>query len=127
METVDRAFGWLLIVGGVLHAIGSWTGYRTTPETLLWALAGSLAALLVAAVNLLRAGRPGDLPLAWVSLGGSVAWMAVALGFGIVIGNLLDPRALIHMLNALVLAGMSLRTVGRAKKGAQYPRGRGGT
>jgi hypothetical protein len=117
MRTLDLVFGWLLVIGGVLHAIGSWAGYMTAPETLLWALAGSIAALLVAALNLLRVGRPDDRPLALVSLAGAIAWMAVALGFGAVIGNVLDPRALIHVLNALVLAGMSLRTVARAKPG----------
>jgi hypothetical protein len=40
----------------------------------------------------------------------------VALGFGSVIGSLLDPRALIHALNATVLAGMSLRTVAGARR-----------
>jgi hypothetical protein len=117
MITADRVFGWLLVLGGVLHAVGSWTGYKSAPETLVWALSGSLAALLVAALNLLRVGRPNDFELALVSLGGSVAWMAVALGFGIVIGSIVDPRALIHTLNAMILAGMSLRTLGRAKKG----------
>jgi hypothetical protein len=114
MTTVDRVFGWLLVAGGLLHALGSWDGYWSSPETLLWALAGSLAALLLAAVNLLRVGRPGDRRLAWVSFWGCIAWLAVALGFGKVIGIILDPRALIHAINAAVLAGMSLRTVVRA-------------
>ena len=111
MRIVDRVFGWLLVVGGLLHAGGSWTGYRNTPELLLWALSGSLAALLLAAVNLLRVSRPDDRELAWVSFGGCLAWIAVALGFGKVIANVLDPRALIHATNAVVLAAMSLRTV----------------
>lgn len=113
MRTLDRVFGWLLVIGGGLHAIGSWMGYRSAPETLVWALAGSLAALLVAALNLLRVDRPDDRPLAIVSLGGAIAWTAVAVGFGIAIGNPLDPRAVIHALNGLALAGMSLRTMAR--------------
>ena len=111
MNTLDRIFGWLLVVGGLLHAWGSWTGYRSSPELLLWAWSGSLAALLLAALNLLRVTRPHDRALAWVSFAGCLAWIAVALGFGKAIGNVLDPRALIHAINAALLAAMSLRTV----------------
>jgi hypothetical protein len=108
---LDRIFGWLLVVGGLLHAVGSWHAFHDDPPQLLWALSGSLAALLVAALNLLRVGRPNDRPLAWVSFAASVAWVAVALGFGAVIGHLADPRAVIHAVNAAVLAGLSLRTL----------------
>jgi hypothetical protein len=61
---VDRIFGWLLVVGGLLHAAGSWRAFHSDPPQLLWALSGSLAALLVAALNLLRVARPNDRPLA---------------------------------------------------------------
>jgi hypothetical protein len=74
------------------------------------ALCGSLAALLVAALNLLRTGRPADRALAWVSCVGSLAWMSAALAFGVVVGNILDPRAMIHAINAAVLALFSIRT-----------------
>jgi len=108
---LDRIFGWLLVVGGLLHAGGSWHAFHNDPPQLLWALSGSLAALLVAALNLLRVGRPTDRPLAWVSFAASVAWVAVAVGFGAAIGHLADPRAVIHAVNAAVLAGLSLRTL----------------
>jgi len=116
---VDRIFGWLLVVGGLLHAGGSWRSFHNDPSQLLWALSGSLAALLVAALNLLRTGRPADRPLALVSFFASLAWLAVAVGFGVLIGNLADPRAVIHALNAAVLAGLSLRTLMRAPRAAR--------
>lgn len=118
MTILDRIFGWLLVVGGLLHAGGSWRVFHNDPSQLLWALSGSLAALLVAALNLLRVGRPTDRPLAWVSFVASLAWLAVAAGFGAVIGHLADPRAVIHGVNAAVLAGLSLRTLMRAPRGA---------
>lgn len=111
MKTADRLLGWLLVLSGLLHAFGSWTGYRDSPEMLLWALSGSLAALLVAAVNLLRVQRPADRPLALVALTGAIAWTGIAVGFGAVIGNVFDPRALIHAVIAAMLAAMSLRTL----------------
>jgi hypothetical protein len=118
VTVLDRTFGWLLVVGALLHAGGSWHAFHDDPPRLLWALSGSLAALLVAALNLLRVGRPTDRPLAWVSLAASLAWVAVAVGFGAVIGRLGDPRAMIHAVNAAVLAALSLRTLMRAPPAA---------
>ncbi len=115
MKMIDRVFGWLLVVGGLLHAIGSWTVLKDKPGELVWALSGSLAALLLAALNLLRVNRPQDRSLAWVCFWGCLAWILVALGFGASIGNLLDPRAVIHASNAAILAGMSLRTLRGAR------------
>ena len=111
MNILDRVFGWLLVIGAGLHAYGSITGYRDDPETLLWSLSGSLAALLLASLNLLRVVRPGDRALALLCLAGNIAWIAIALGFGVVIGNVFDPRALIHAVNALVLAAFSVRSI----------------
>ncbi len=110
MKIIDKVFGWLLVVGSLLHAIGSFAAYKYVPETLLWALSTSLAGLLLAGINLLRVGRPGDHTLAWLSFAGSVAWIIMALAFGKLIGNLFDFRVLIHAFNALVLAGFSLRS-----------------
>lgn len=56
-------------------------------------------------------GRATDRPLAWVCLAGCLAWIAVAVGFGAVIGNVFDPRAVMHALNAAVLAAMSIRSL----------------
>jgi hypothetical protein len=111
MRGLDRFLGWFLVLGSLLHAGGSWAGYRTNPELLVWALSGSVAGLLLASAHLLRINRPHDRPLAWVGLGGSVAWVCVALGFGFAIGNPLDPRALIHAVNAALLGAMSIRTL----------------
>ena len=113
LKTVDRGLAWLLVVGALLHAMGSWAGYRNSPATLLWALSGSVEGLLLGALNLLRVGRPHDRPLAWVCFGGCLAHIAVALGFGKVIGNVLDPRVLINAIDAAALAALSLRTVAK--------------
>ena len=115
MRVFDRVLGWLLVVGGLLHAMGSWAGYKHSPDVLLWALSGSLAAILLAALNLLRVGRRHDRALAWVCLGGCLAWIAVALAFGAVIGNVLDPRAVYHATNAALLAVMSVRTLATSR------------
>lgn len=110
MKTIDRVFGWLLVLGAILHSVGSFVALRSNPGVLVWALSGSLAALLVAALNLMRVNRPGDRTLAWVSAAGSIAWTLVAIGFGASIGNVLDPRAMYHAVAGAVLAVFSVRT-----------------
>jgi hypothetical protein len=110
MKTIDRILACVLILGGLGHAAGSYLGYRHEPLTLLWALSASLFSLLVAAVNLLRAGRPTDRPLAWIACAGSLALSVSAFMFGVLIGNVFDARALVNSLAALALAGFSLKT-----------------
>ncbi len=114
MKTADLTLGWLLVVGSLLHAIGSFAHYRAIPETLLWALSATLAGLLLAALNLLRARRPEDRPLAWVSLAGCIGWLLMVYSFGRLIGNLLDVRVLIQGVVVLGLLVMCVRTIQRA-------------
>jgi len=65
-KIIDRIFGWLLVIGALLHAYGSLMFYGPSTVTLVWALSGSLAALLLAALNLMRINRPADRTLAYV-------------------------------------------------------------
>jgi len=111
MKTADRSIAVLLVVACLLHTYGSLVYYRNVPITLVWSLSGSLAGLLVAAVNFLRVGRPGDHPLAWISLVGSLGWFAVAFAIGKVTGHVLDFRPLTHMILAAALVAMSIRTL----------------
>jgi hypothetical protein len=110
MRSSDRTFGGLLFLGSLLHAGGSLSHYAAGTPELVWALSGSLAGGLTAAINLIRCERPQDFTLAWVALTASLAWFAVATGFGASIGNLFDPRVLWHAICALALVGFSLRT-----------------
>lgn len=109
VKIIDFIFAWVLILGAILHGIGSFLGYRSEPVTLLWAVSASALALLIAALNLLRAQRPGDRPVAWMAFAGSVFWAVSAFTFDKLIGNILDARGLIHGIAAMVLAGFSLK------------------
>lgn len=114
-QIADRIVGWLFAIGGVLHAVGSYAAYPFFSQTLLWAWCASIAVFMIAGINLLRVGRPGDRSLARLALGGSLAWVVAALAFGVTIGNLADPRALINAAEALILAGFSIApALGRA-------------
>jgi hypothetical protein len=112
LRTIDRALGGLLIVGSLLHGMGSIRAYASEPTTLVWALSATMAGLLLGTINLVRAGRPGDRALAWICVCGCIAWVGQSIAFGVSIGSPLDPRVLIHAINAsalAVLAAVSLR------------------
>jgi hypothetical protein len=111
MKIIDRIFAGILILGGLLHGLGSFRMYAHEPMTLLWSLCATLLTLLVAAVNLLRVAHPGDRPLAWISFAGSLSWAVAAFAAGVLIHNVLDPRPMMHWVTALVLTGFSLKTV----------------
>jgi hypothetical protein len=113
MNAVDRTFGWLLVICGLLHTIGPVEAYRSRPETLVWALSATLTILLLAALNLLRIGRPGDKTLAWISFAGCVGWLAIAIAFGAVIGNIMDLRVVGVGFITVVLAIFSIQSVRR--------------
>jgi hypothetical protein len=117
LVALDRGLGGLLVIGSLLHAAGSLRAYASEPTTLVWALSASLAGLLLAAVNIVRANRGHDAALAWICIVGCAGWIGQAFAFGVTIGNPLDPRVLIHAGNAaalVVFAGMSLRRPMRA-------------
>ena len=114
MKALDRVFGCLLFLGGIGHGLGSYQAYKNQPMALLWALSASFALWLLAAVNLLRAGRTADRALGWISFAGCIVWIAFVLWFGTLIGNFLDFRPLVNLIITLALAGFSLRSALRS-------------
>lgn len=111
IRTLDRIFGVLLLFGAVLHAFGSLKTYALGTPILVWALSGSLAAGLLAVLNLVRSGRDNDKALAWITFIGCLCWVCLAFAFGSSIGKIADPRILWHVICALALAGFSLRVI----------------
>ncbi|HTZ49208.1 MAG TPA: hypothetical protein VMH20_16575 [Verrucomicrobiae bacterium] len=114
MKLIDRIFGCLMILGGIGHGFGSYLAYKNDHITLLWAWCASFAGFLLAAINLLRAGRQDDRPLAWISLGGCLVWIGFVVWFGQLLGNPLDFRPLVNLIITVVLAGFSIRSLLRA-------------
>lgn len=110
MRIVDRVFGWILALGGLGHAMGCLQAYAHSPELLLWSESATLAGWLLAALNLLRAGRPKDRSLAWVCFVGCLGWLVFVIAFGKLIGNYFDFRPLIQSIVTIALLGFSLRT-----------------
>jgi hypothetical protein len=110
MIWIDRFFALLLLLGAAGHTFGSLTLLPAGSDIQVWSLGSALCATLLAVLNLLRAGRPADKPLAWVTALGSIGWVGVVVGFGLSIGHLTDFRVLWHGASALVLTIFSLRS-----------------
>ena len=110
MRILDRLFAGLMFLGAIGHGLGSYQFYKNQPINLLWALSASFATFLLAAINLLRAGRTGDRPLVWISFAGCLVQIGFAISFGLLIGNVFDFRPLTTAIIALVLAAFSLRS-----------------
>jgi hypothetical protein len=111
MKTIDRTFGWLLVLGSLGHTIGTLMWTQPMSGIFIWSLGSSLAAALLGVLNIVRAGRPDDKTLATISAIGTACWALLALGFGKSIGNLLDPRAVGHAMIAVVLVIFSVITL----------------
>lgn len=111
MKILDRVLGCVLILGGVGHTLGSLQFYKNDQMTLLWSLSDSLFILLLGALNLVRAGRPGDTALAWICLVAGLCHIASTLRFGTLIGNFFDFRVVLFILVTLGLCAMSVRTI----------------
>jgi hypothetical protein len=111
LKILDCILGRLLILGGIGHTLGSFRFYKTDPMTLLWSLCASLFVFLLAAINLMRAGRPGDTALAWLCLAAGLCWIGASLRFGSLTGNFFDFRPMIFTLITLALCALCVRTL----------------
>jgi hypothetical protein len=107
---LDKTLVALLVLGAFGHTMGSLQFYKGQPHALFWALCTSVLILTIAAMNWLRADRPLDSGLAWVTAVATLAYAAISLGFGFLIGNPLDWRALSFGAVSIALAILSVRT-----------------
>jgi hypothetical protein len=114
LKTIDRIFGWLLVLGSCGHTIGTLMWTQPMSGIFIWSLSGALASALLGVLNIVRAGRPYDKTLAIITLIGTAVWAALALAFGKSIGNVLDPRALFHFLVSIALVVFSAITIQRS-------------
>jgi hypothetical protein len=121
VKQIDRIFGCLLLVGTVGHTIGTILWTQPMSPLFIWSLGSSLSTALLGALNLVRAGRPGDKTLAAITAIGTACLGIHAFAFGVSIGNVLDPRPLFHIVVSVVLVFFSVRTL---RGGAELPQRR---
>ncbi|MBV8820753.1 MAG: hypothetical protein JO022_20500 [Acidobacteriaceae bacterium] len=111
MKLVDRIFGYLLILGACGHTAGTLLWLKPMSDLFIWSLGASIAGALCGVLNVVRAGRPDDKTLAVITTVGTACWCLLALAFGLSIGNVLDPRALMHTITSFVLVIFGVRTI----------------
>src|SRR6516225_499312 len=114
LRTIDRIFAVLLALAACGHTAGTLLWTQPMSGIFIWSLGSSLAAGLLAALNLVRAGRPNDKTLALITMLGTACWALGALGFGISVGNVLDPRPLGHVIISIALVIFSELTLFRS-------------
>lgn len=111
LRIVDRIFGVLLALAAAGHTVGTILWTQRKSGIFIWSLGSSLAAFLLAALNIVRAGRPDDKTLAVIATLGTACWALVAFAFGLSIHNVLDPRPLGHVIISIVLLVFSIATL----------------
>lgn len=121
LKVVDRIFGCLLALAACGHTVGTILWTQPMSGIFIWSLGSSLAAGLLATLNIVRAGRPDDKTLAVITLVGTACWALVAFGFGMSIHNALDPRPLGHVIISIVLVIFSGVTLGRGYRKDRLP------
>lgn len=114
MKRLDQLFGALLILGSCGHTAGTLMWLPAMSGMWIWSLGAALAGLVLGALNLVRAVRPADKTIALIAVVGTALWALIALAFGRSIGNIFDPRPLIHVIVSVVLVIFGIRTLQRA-------------
>ncbi len=98
----------VLALGGIGHLAGTLMGYPPGTEVFVWSLTAVCYVFVVVFLQALRMTREDD---RWIRMGATIAtaaWMLLALAFGVAVGNILDPRGLIH---AAASAGLLIATL----------------
>jgi hypothetical protein len=121
VKTLDRIFGYLLVLAAAGHTGGTFMWTQWMSGIFIWSLGSALAAALLGVLNIVRAGRPDDKTLAVITLIGTGGWALVALAFGVSIGNVFDPRPLMHVMVSIVLVIFSARTIWQAGYNVGHP------
>ena len=119
LKVVDRIFAGLLGLAACGHTVGTFLWTQKMSGIFVWSLGSSLAAGLLATLNLVRAGRPNDKTLAVITLIGTACWALLNLTFGMSISNVLDPRPLGHIIISVVLVVFSGLTLFRSSSAQQ--------
>lgn len=111
LKRFDQAFAVFLLIGAAGHTAGTFLLVPSMSDLWVWSLGAALAAMLLGALNLMRAARPRDTTLALVTTSGTALWALIALLFGKSIENVWDPRVVMHFVTSVVLVCFGVNTL----------------
>jgi hypothetical protein len=80
-------------------------------DVFVWSLGASIAGFLLGALNLVRAGRPADKTIAYITVVGTFLWAMLAVTFGVSIGHVFDSRVVINVVISGALIAFGMRTI----------------
>jgi len=105
LTMLGRALAVILMIGGLLHGYGSFASYEAGSTALVWSLGSAAFAVFLGALAFHANRRPAERGFIAILIVGLAAWFVTVLGFGLAIGNVVDPRVLYHL---VVAAGLVL-------------------
>ena len=117
MRRIDRAAAVLLALFAAGHGfLGTLASAPLMESATVWSFSGSVAAWMIAAVNWLRAGRPGDRALAAWALAGALSWIGLMLWLAPAAGMTADPRIWMFVGVCAILAAFGVRDLAAARR-----------
>ena len=112
MKQADYALSVILIVLSAGHGfVGTLAAEGWDSSTSMWSFSGSVAAWMIAAVNILRVGRPADKGVAMVALLGALSWVGLMVWLAVVAHMIADIRIWLFISVAAGLSLFSIRTL----------------
>ncbi|WEZ85609.1 hypothetical protein P6U16_26750 (plasmid) [Rhizobium sp. 32-5/1] len=99
----------LLALGALGHLYGTFSGYPLGSEVFVWSLSATAFTLAVVTFNLMACS--GDRFPVVAAMVSAAVWAALALGFGSAVGNIFDPRAVIHAVPSIMLATLDAKSL----------------
>ena len=103
MQKLEYALCALLALGGAGHLLGTFSGYPIGSEVFVWSLSATAFTFLIVFLQALRIQRPHDRPVTIGATVATIAWLGLALSFGSAVGDIADPRAMMHALVSAAL------------------------
>lgn len=113
---IGKSLSVILMIGGLLHAYGSFLAFDAGSPALVWSLGSAGFAIFLGVLAFYANGSGAPKGLITIVAAGLAAWFLIVLAFGFAIHNPADPRVLYHL---VVSAALAVQLVRRARSAMQ--------